>query len=359
MLKAILPLAVSALLSTSVSAQGDDFSQSYQKYNEAVAAGKPAGEYAKEAYELGVEKFGKDSVNAANLAINYAGTLGVHSKELREQRRGLYQQALSILTKDKQTSELTLIDPLFGLAKSADEWKSAVEYLEKAIEIAKESDKPKFVADIQVNAAEVLIQRHRFRRAAMIQARVYLDEAEGNYDGKLAQDTVEYVRLNLNQAFAEASKRNVNHAIERLLNVVNVFDDNFEFDHTIELQAHSMLVELYEAKGESDNATEHCLAIAKMRPWTADAEQTPLYRVHPKYPVAEAKKGKNGWVEMQITIDSAGFVEQAEILDSEGGAGFELESRKAVEQWRYAPKFENGQPVAATTKVRLDFKLGS
>ncbi|WP_105254441.1 energy transducer TonB [Pseudoalteromonas sp. T1lg75] len=359
MLKALIPLAISAALSTSVAAQETSFNHAYQKYKDAVESGQPAGQYAKAAYALGVEKFGKDSVNVANLAINYAGTLGVHSKELREQRSELYQRALSIFANDKETSELAKIDPLFGLAESADGRIDTTDYLEQAIEVASKSKDFKLLADLRVNAAQVLIRRFHFKPHAMTQAREYLDKAESYYQSHVANNTLEYVRINLYQAIVHGARGNKNESIERLTNVIKVFDDNLEFDHLLELQARSMLVELYEQKGDRDSATEHSLAIAKMRPWSDDAEQVPIYRVHPKYPISAARWGKEGWVEMQITIDPAGLVEQVTVLDSDGGSKFEREARKAVEQWRYAPKFENGQPVAATTKVRLDFKLGS
>ena len=36
---------------------------------------------------------------------------------------------------------------------------------------------------------------------------------------------------------------------------------------------------------------------------------------------------------------------------------FEKEALKAIEKWRYAPKFEDGRAVLAKTKVQLDFKI--
>lgn len=62
---------------------------------------------------------------------------------------------------------------------------------------------------------------------------------------------------------------------------------------------------------------------------------------------------------MEITIDKFGFVKNPIIIDSEGGDSFIKESIKAIDKWRYAPKFENGQPIEAPTSVRLDFKIGS
>lgn len=62
---------------------------------------------------------------------------------------------------------------------------------------------------------------------------------------------------------------------------------------------------------------------------------------------------------MEFDITQSGFVENIKVLKSEGGSAFEREAVKAMEKWRYAPKFENGQAVVASAKVQLDFKIGS
>ena len=115
---------------------------------------------------------------------------------------------------------------------------------------------------------------------------------------------------------------------------------------------------IFETKGKSEEATEHCLAIGRMKPWRDDIEPAPLYRVNPKYPVNYARKSKEGSAIVAFDISPFGFVENARILESDGEL-FEKESLAAIKQWRYAPKFVEGEAVVAKgQKVRLDFRLG-
>jgi TonB family protein len=97
-----------------------------------------------------------------------------------------------------------------------------------------------------------------------------------------------------------------------------------------------------------------------MIPWQQNLDPMPLYRLEPKYPIDLAKRKKEGWAKMSFTIDEMGFVTDIQVLDVvNGGRNFGKESVKVLKKWRYAPKFENGQAVAATDMtVQMDFKLG-
>ena len=118
-----------------------------------------------------------------------------------------------------------------------------------------------------------------------------------------------------------------------------------------------MLVRLYQQQNSPDKATEHCQAIGRMTPWQDNQEQTPIFRAAPQYPQSVAKRGQSGWVQLEFTIDESGFVKDPKVLQWEGSKAFEAPSIKALKQWRYAPKFENGEPVAAISRVQLDYKI--
>ena len=60
---------------------------------------------------------------------------------------------------------------------------------------------------------------------------------------------------------------------------------------------------------------------------------------------------------MTFDISASGFVENIQVIDSSSPL-FTKESIAALNKWRYAPKFENGQAVTATDiKVQLDYKI--
>ena len=155
--------------------------------------------------------------------------------------------------------------------------------------------------------------------------------------------------------------RNKNRAATELYeNVVQSLTETLKVSHPYELAARARLVNLYEKLDESNQATEHCVAIGQMTPWNDEIEPLPLYRLSPKYPQSKARALRNGLVRMTFTIDEMGFVRDAVVTKSEGGSAFAHEAKKALEKWRYAPKFEHGKATKAEgMKVQLDFKVDS
>ena len=96
-----------------------------------------------------------------------------------------------------------------------------------------------------------------------------------------------------------------------------------------------------------------------MTPWKETQNQTPLYRVPPDYPIIEARRRNSGWVQIDFVIDKMGFVTQPSVADTSDGNRFVKESLIAIKKWRYAPKFENGEPVEANARAQLDFKMAN
>jgi len=82
-----------------------------------------------------------------------------------------------------------------------------------------------------------------------------------------------------------------------------------------------------------------------------------LFRTLPKYPFDYARRKKYSWVKVGFTVSDFGTVIETKIIDSLGGKGFEKSALAALEKWRYAPKFENGEPIEAYATVQLDFKM--
>ena len=358
MLKKSLNIGLLALLGSpwmSAAAPTPDFDAAYDAFEQALHTGENVQQHAQTAYEVGLSTFGETSPAVAKLAINYANAMAP-SPTNAQQRATLYKQALTILEQQPNPDPLSLIDPLMGIAKSADKAHTVEKAIERAIDIAKQQQKPKLVADLKVDGAEIYFRRLDFDKGRA--AVVYLNEAEAYYQAHIADDTVEMINVTMLLGAVDKARGRRHTAIERFNKVVNIFDDNFSFDHPAELQAHSQLVALYEQEGESEQATKHCVAIAKMRPWTKNQEQTPLYRTPPRYPAIAVRQRREGWVQMEFTVNESGFVEDVSVLDSDGSAAFERAAVNAVKQWRYAPKFENNQAVKAKTSVQLDFKIG-
>lgn len=331
------------------------FSQAYQNYLSAVDTNENIQQAAKLAYSLGAKVYGDNADNTANLAINYAKAISGFNQEDEAKRYELYKQAYNILANNHGESSVETIDALLGMASNTKSARQADSQLERIVDIAKELKKPRFVADMQFAAASLLVKK--FVPEKYRSAKYYAEEADEYYQANLPENAVERIKSDFLMASFDEGRKKYDSAITRLNRIVTVFDNNLSYDHSAELSAHSKLIALYEKQGESEQATKHCLAIAKMVPWEESQEQTPLYRVNPDYPMGKARQGKDGSVVMEFEVDTAGFVKNVSVLDSNGGVTFEHSAKKAVEQWRYAPKFEDGIPVTAKTQVRLDFKI--
>jgi len=355
----LMGLSLSVLSTMSFAEQASNaqavFNDAYQNYLNAVKTKENMQQAAEQAYTLGKAIYGDNSDNTANLAINYAKSINGYGKKWIEKRFSLYQQAYTISVNNHGNKSLETVDSLVGMANFAPSAQKADYYLDQVIAIANTENKPKFLADMKLEAATILANKFSYEKYR--EAKNYLEEADEYYQANLPKNSVEQIKADfLMASFAEGRKR-YDQAIERLNRVVKVFDENLSYDHSAELTAHSRLIGLYEKKGKSDEATKHCIAIAKMVPWKESQEQTPLYRVNPKYPKNKARFSKDGSVVMEFQVDESGFVKNPQVISSEGGVAFEKSAVEALAQWRYAPKFEHGKAVAATSKVQLDFKV--
>jgi len=142
------------------------------------------------------------------------------------------------------------------------------------------------------------------------------------------------------------------NTVEAMTQVVDLLPP----DHPTALMARANLVDAYEHLGESERATEHCLAIGQTTPWGGTADYQPLFKRPPTYPRAAQVRGLEGYVLLEFTVDKKGFVREPSVVDSRvrgqrGAAGreyvgeFEAAAIEAARKFRYAPKFVDGNPL--------------
>ncbi|WP_372872323.1 TonB family protein [Shewanella sp.] len=350
-----LLLALSAVTPISIA---DEFSDVYQSYEQAVKEGNNADAilYAEKAYLLGEAKFGRDSLDYANLGLNFALALGRDRKgqyELRNQQ-AMEVAKVSLVSYESHFGKgaLEIIKPLMVIGDASTDNKLAHDSYHRALTLAEDSDNKELLAQTRLNAFKRLSTTEYYTTElyrGMINSFAY-------FDANLPASS----DLRLEAAFwlakAYLGNKKYDKAEPLFLEVVKQYKAK-DYSHPYALAAHSRLVTIYEGQGESDRATEHCIAIGSMRPWDENQEQTPLFRKAPKYPESLAKRGRSGWVQISFTIDEMGIVRDPKLLDSKGGKGFEKASLEALSAWRYAPKFEDGKPVKAESTVRLDFEV--
>lgn len=87
---------------------------------------------------------------------------------------------------------------------------------------------------------------------------------------------------------------------------------------------------------------------------SADTGLQPLIEVQPSYPDAARARRAEGYVEVELTVNPAGAVENARVVAAEPANVFDQAALAAVNRWRY--RADAARPPQ-TVRERLDFRL--
>ncbi|MDN4500786.1 TonB family protein [Alteromonadaceae bacterium BrNp21-10] len=321
---------------------------------------------AEQALALGKIEYGEVSKNTANLAFSLANAYASNKQymmafstmqQVREQYKQLFgEQSLEFLqvtlnqiavyprTQEKRHSKVKAeLSPLLN------------EVISLTNNLAEQS--PELAAGAYYELAKQLLQSplmSEYRRKIL----KYSELAEESLTAEFGDKDVRTIEMRLVLGRYKAADRKYNDAVGYFESIVSTVNSTLGTSHPFELSAHASLVDVYERMGQSEKATEHCIAIGKMTPWSDEIEPIPLYRVSPQYPIRAARNGQDGWVQMEFDLDKMGFVKNVALIESSSDDSFVKEAIKALEKWRYAPKFVDGQAVVANKlKIQLDFKL--
>lgn len=83
----------------------------------------------------------------------------------------------------------------------------------------------------------------------------------------------------------------------------------------------------------------------------------PLSRVPPKYPMRAANRHIEGWVKIEFTITTIGTVIDPVVVDAQPADTFDDAALKAISQWKFRQKIEDGVAVIQRAVQTLQFKL--
>ncbi|ADN77298.1 TonB family protein [Ferrimonas balearica DSM 9799] len=334
--------------------------RAYDAYEQAVEAGdlKSIAREAERTYQIAVSELDDADPRTATLAINLGSALENLAKRqspkewaaTQAEAFDAYQDALTRLEAQQGEQSEALLDPLLGMAKTADKPRRARSYYQRAIELSE--GKPMQQATLQLWAFDQLKTHPETARSA----KAFILEAVETLQSERPENDSVRLEAEFRLAMVLAGERRRLKAIDELERILGHYE-GLSFTHPIALGAHTKLVELYQRIGEPELATAHCQAVGQMTPWQEDQEQVPLYRKEPKYPLDMARRGKDGYVIVAFNIDTQGFVTELEVIESEGGEAFEKATLDALKEWRFAPRFEAGNPVIAPSTVRMDFSL--
>lgn len=82
-----------------------------------------------------------------------------------------------------------------------------------------------------------------------------------------------------------------------------------------------------------------------------------IRRVNASYPSQALRSRTEGWVELAFTITENGDVTDVEVVDANPRRIFDREAARALGQWKFTPRIENGKAVSARARQRLEFNL--
>ena len=104
----------------------------------------------------------------------------------------------------------------------------------------------------------------------------------------------------------------------------------------------------------------HAKALAAQRNTIVSAGALKLTRpISPTYPEDALRKGIEGWVELQFTVDADGKVSDVEVTASEPKNVFDRAAVSAMKHARYEPVLVDGQAVAQKAHFRIAFRVSS
>ena len=354
-------------------ASADSFSDVYQDFQAAYQAKDftHSARLAEQAWQLGKTKFGNNSEQAIKLHHSYANMLieaDQYSDGLNEYKTVAddYEEKWGSKSASYISALTSILDKTASIQTSAGVPSSTLIKFNNRLtrQIVEGINNVEFTtekarASAYLFAAKTVIQAAPFTLSSATLEHFFTD-AQHHALANWGEADLHSVQTLFYSAMISEMRHRNEEAIERYQRIISIFDNLTDFSHPMELQAHARLVNIYENKDQSGAATEHCRAIGSMTPWDDSQEPTPLYRLDPKYPVQYARRGREGSATLSYTIDKNGVVTDIQVEDDSNGKAFADASVKALSQWRFAPKFEQGEPVVSPRQtVQLDFLIGS
>jgi TonB family protein len=93
-------------------------------------------------------------------------------------------------------------------------------------------------------------------------------------------------------------------------------------------------------------------------PEVTEASLTRVKAIELDYPAEALRKNIEGWVEISYVVMTEGKVTNVKVLNSSPSGVFEAAATKAISRVRYKPMMQGGKAIAASTKLRISFRLG-
>lgn len=88
-----------------------------------------------------------------------------------------------------------------------------------------------------------------------------------------------------------------------------------------------------------------------------DFELVRSKHVAPEYPPRAVQSGREGWVDLAITVNPNGSIANVAVLAAQPKRIFERPAIRAAKKWKFKPPADAGVDVPLTRKYRITFRL--
>lgn len=339
-------LLLSSQFCTAVADTKSDFREAYQRYQQAISIADTTAalKAAEQSYKLGSKLYGKNHINAAKLGVNYAALL--NDKEEYKKAKKVLKGKLAIMESQFDDNAIDMIAPLIELARAEfkpNKPEKSLAYFERVGSIISHQNYPVFRANKNVEIATMLMhlggQEH---------ARAYYEAAHRDYLTALQPEDARLGRSSFQMAMLAIQEREFEDAADYLGAALVSFDQDGQMNDA-ERSTRELMVDVLSRTQRHDEANPHLQALGEFD----DGPSTPLFRVPLGLDRDQFRKVIGKSIEITFTVDANGFVVDPQIVDSNSDT-LNDKALAAIAKFRYAPRFEDGKPVA-TTNVRHTF----
>lgn len=371
-------LLIAALASHPVLADRDDdvaaFNESWLAYKEATESGSSSAiiETAGTVVDAGRLIFEDDDERMPILLTNYGTALLVGAQPQLAQ--DVLEEALELSEQLYGTDAKELIAILEPLGDSVAEVRAAsrqLKYYKRALKIIEKH----FGRDSIEYATVSLRAATRSYELSMSTAGIkYLREAREVFGVVLGEESLQTGIAEYFLAKFEFSKGRHTKVIEYALEALPKLEGDSAELLDLQMYTRALLVQAYEQKNMSEEATPHCVAIGRISKLRPNQDHQPLFRMIPRYPADLLMSGIEGHVDLEFTVDENGFVRDPQVITvartgrssrsrtvrdfDETDLSFEAAALEALERFRYAPMFVDGvaTPIE-NVKTRVSFRI--
>jgi len=337
---AILTLLLLIHLPAAGNEDGAEFQRAYRAYQKHLAANETGQALvsASRAYKLGSALYGRRSLNAAKLAINYSVLLN-DAGDFKKARKVL-KGRLKILENQygANAAELVAIHMELGRAEfDPGKPEKALKHFSRTAGLLEDHENPLYRARKNFDIAVTLLQRNG---KAFIQE--YIEAAHTIYARELQANDFRLGLTSYHMAARAFAQQQYEQAVEYLKVSLGAFKTDDGALGDLEVTVRLQLVESLENLHQSELATEHCLALGSKWEWTTPV--APLFTKEPVVPPHVAQAGLTGEVTLEFAVDERGYVVNPRVAASTEEA-FDTAALDMIRQFRYAPRFVDGEPV--------------